>query len=185
MISDHIMFTGINVLLAWSVYVILILAPPEQIFELIDDFHRWGSWSPYEKLDPAMKKTYTGAANGKGSVYEWAGNRKAGEGRMEITDTIPASKVTIQLDFLKPFEGHNIAEFTLEATGDSTKVTWAMYGPQSYHMKIMTIFFSMDSLVGKEFEAGLASMKAIAETQAGIEKAGSHTNFSQRSVLCN
>ena len=90
-----------------------IQAPPEKIFDLINDFHRWVSWSPWEKLDPAMKRTFAGAASGKGAVYEWAGNSKAGQGRMEITDAAPGSKVTIKLDFLKPFEGHNTAEFTL------------------------------------------------------------------------
>jgi uncharacterized protein YndB with AHSA1/START domain len=143
-----------------------IQAPPDRIFELINDFHRWGSWSPYEKLDPAMKKTYSGAASGKGAVYEWAGNSKAGEGRMEITDTSPGSRVTIKLDFLKPFEGHNTAEFTLEPKGGSTNVTWATFGPQPFVVKVMTIFISMDKLLGKEFEAGLANMKAVAESQS-------------------
>jgi hypothetical protein len=140
-----------------------IQAPPDKIFELINDFHRWASWSPYEKLDPAMKKTYTGAVSGKGAVYEWAGNRKAGQGRMEITDSSPGSKVTIKLDFLKPFEGHNVAEFTLEVIGGSANVTWATYGPQAYILKVMTTFFSMDNMLGKDFEAGLDNLKAIAE----------------------
>jgi uncharacterized protein YndB with AHSA1/START domain len=140
-----------------------IQAPPAKIFELIDDFHNWASWSPWEKLDPAMKKTFTGGVRGKGAVYAWAGNNKAGEGRMEITDTSPGSMITIKLDFLKPFEGHNTAEFTLEAQGEFTNVTWAMYGPVPYVMKVMTIFFSMDNLIGKDFEAGLNNMKAIAE----------------------
>jgi uncharacterized protein YndB with AHSA1/START domain len=140
-----------------------IQAPPERIFELINDFHRWASWSPWEKVDPAMKKTFTGAVSGRGAVYEWAGNRKAGQGRMEITDTSPGSKVTIKLDFLKPFEGHNTAEFTLESKGSSTDVTWAMYGPQAYVAKIMSVFISMDSMIGKDFDSGLSNMKAIAE----------------------
>jgi uncharacterized protein YndB with AHSA1/START domain len=140
-----------------------IQAPPEKIFALINDFQKWGSWSPYEKMDPTMKRTHSGAANGKGAVYAWAGKGKVGEGRMEITDTSAPSKVTIKLDFFKPFKGHNVAEFTLEAKGDSTNVTWATHGPQSYVAKAMTIFISMDSLVGKDFEAGLANMKAIAE----------------------
>jgi hypothetical protein len=110
-----------------------------------------------------MKKTYSGAESGKGAVYEWAGNRKAGEGRMEITETSPPSKVTIKLDFLKPFEGHNMAEFTLEGQGDSTNVTWAVHGPQPYFAKLMTVFVSMDTLLGKEFETGLTNMKAVAE----------------------
>ena len=106
-----------------------IQAPPERVFALINDFRRWGAWSPYEKLDPAMKKVQSGAASGVGAVYEWAGNRKAGEGRMEIVDASAPSKVRIKLDFYKPFEGHNVAEFTLEARGGTTNVTWAMYGP--------------------------------------------------------
>jgi uncharacterized protein YndB with AHSA1/START domain len=140
-----------------------IEAPPEKIFALISDFHSWGHWSPYEKLDPAMKKTHTGASSGNGSVYEWEGNNKVGKGRMEITQVVPASKVIIKLDFIKPIEGHNIAEFTLESKGDSTNVTWAMHGPSPYIMKLMGIFFSMDRMVGKEFDAGLANLKALTE----------------------
>ncbi|HEV1993956.1 MAG TPA: SRPBCC family protein [Candidatus Acidoferrum sp.] len=90
-----------------------IKAPPEKIFPLINDLHRWGSWSPWEKMDPEMKRTYSGAAPGKGAAYAWQGNRKVGEGRMEIVDTSPPSKITIKLNFIKPFEGHNTAEFTL------------------------------------------------------------------------
>jgi uncharacterized protein YndB with AHSA1/START domain len=110
-----------------------IKAPPEKIFALINDFHSWGTWSPYEKIDPTMKRTHSGAANGKGAAYEWEGNSKVGKGRMEVTDTSPSSKITIKLDFVKPIEGHNTAEFTLEARGDSTNVTWVMHGPKSIH----------------------------------------------------
>jgi hypothetical protein len=110
-----------------------------------------------------MKRTYSGAATGKGAVYEWEGNNKAGKGRMEITDTSPPSKVTINLDFVKPFEAHNIVEFTLQAEGDSTNITWAMHGPSPYVAKVMGIFFNMDTMIGKDFETGLANMKAIAE----------------------
>jgi hypothetical protein len=140
-----------------------IKAPAAKILPLITDFHSWGSWSPWEKLDPAMKRTHSGAASGKGAVYEWEGSGKVGAGRMEITESSPPSKVIVKLDFIKPFEGHNITEFTLQAQGDSTKLTWAMHGPNPYIAKVMQIFFSMDSMVGKDFEAGLASMKAIAE----------------------
>jgi uncharacterized protein YndB with AHSA1/START domain len=140
-----------------------IQAPPQKVFDLINDFHHWASWSPYEKLDPTMKKTFSGAANGKGAVYAWAGNSKAGEGRMEITDASPGSKVSIKLDFLKPFEGHNTAEFTLESRGEFTNVTWAVFGPVPYVMKVMSMFFSMDKMLGKDFETGLTNMKAIAE----------------------
>ncbi len=140
-----------------------IKAPPEKLFPLINDLHSWGAWSPWEKMDPAMKRTYSGAASGKGAVYEWEGNHNVGKGRMEITDTSSPSRVTIKLDFIKPFEGHNIAEFTLDAKGDSTNVTWAMHGPTPYMAKVIHIFFSMDSMVGKQFEAGLANMKTLAE----------------------
>ncbi len=134
-----------------------------KIFALINDFHRWGSWSPYEKLDPTMKRAYSGAPNGKGSVYEWDGNRNVGKGRVEITDTFPPSKVAIKLDMVKPFEAHNIVEFTLEAKGDSTNVTWAMDGQNAYIAKVMSLFFSMDKMVGRQFEEGLANLKTIAE----------------------
>jgi uncharacterized protein YndB with AHSA1/START domain len=140
-----------------------IKAPPEKIFALIDDFHNWGSWSPYEKLDPAMKRTQSGAASGKGAVYEWQGDSKVGQGRMEITDSSAPSKIVIKLDFIKPFEAHNIAEFTLEPKGDSTNVTWAMQGPAPFVTKVIGLFCSMDNMIGKDFETGLANLKALAE----------------------
>jgi carbon monoxide dehydrogenase subunit G len=142
-----------------------IKAAPEKIFALINDFHRWGSWSPWEKLDPALKRTYGGAANGQGAVYEWEGNKKVGKGRMEITQASPPSKITIKLDFLKPFEVHNTAEFTLDGQGDSTNVTWTMDGRQPYMIKVMTLFGSMDKMVGKDFEAGLANLKSLTESK--------------------
>ena len=140
-----------------------IKAPPEKIFAVINDLHGWAAWSPYEKKDPAMKKTHSGAASGKGAVYAWDGNNQVGAGRMEIMESSPPTRISIKLDFLKPFEGHNTAEFTLAAEGDSTDVTWAMYGPSPYIAKLMGIFFSMDNMIGKDFEAGLANLKAVAE----------------------
>jgi uncharacterized protein YndB with AHSA1/START domain len=145
---------------------IAIQAPPTRLFDLIADFRNWSLWSPYEKYDPAMKKSMTGAPSGKGAVYAWAGNSKAGEGRMEILDAAPASHVSIKLDFLKPFEGHNTAEFTLEPQGSATRVTWAMFGPQNFMLKLMSIFVNMDSMIGKDFEEGLRNMKAAAESAA-------------------
>ena len=139
-----------------------IAAPPEKLFAIINDFHNWGSWSPWEKLDPAMKRTYGGTASGVGAVYEWTGNDKVGQGRMEITESTPSSKVTIKLDFLKPFEAHDMAEFTLEPTGSSTSVTWAMYGPTQYMAKVISVFVSMDKMVGKDFETGLANLNSLA-----------------------
>lgn len=140
-----------------------IKAPAEKIFPCINDFHRWIAWSPWEKLDPALKRTYGGAASGKGAVYEWEGNNQVGQGRMEIIDTVTPSKVLIKLDFVKPFEAHNTAEFTLSGAGGSTDVTWAMYGPQPYMTKVMSLFFSMDKMVGGQFEQGLANLKTVAE----------------------
>ena len=140
-----------------------IKAPPEKIFAVIDDFHRWPDWSPWEKLDPAIKRTLGGPANGKGATYAWEGNGKAGAGRMEIIESAPASKVGIQLDFIKPFEGHNIAEFTLTPQGDSTQVSWVMRGPTPFVSKLMQVFMSLDRVIGKDFEEGLANLKALTE----------------------
>ena len=140
-----------------------IKAPAEKIFPLIEDFQRWSAWSPWEKLDPDMKRTYSGPPSGKGAVYEWNGSNKVGQGRMEITDVSPPNRVTIKLDFLRPFEGHNTAEFTLDGRGDSTIVTWAMYGPNRYMAKVMSLFVSLDRMVGRDFETGLANLKAAAE----------------------
>ena len=142
---------------------VTIKAPPEKIYPYFDDFNRWAVWSPWEKLDPAMKRTFSGASAGKGAVYAWQGNGKVGEGRMEILESSPSSKLLIKLDFIKPFEGHNTAEYTLTPSGDTTQVTWAMYGPAPYISKLMGVFVSMDSMIGKDFEAGLANLKAAAE----------------------
>ena len=140
-----------------------IKAPPEKIFAVINDFHRWPEWSPWEKLDPAMKRTQSGAPSGKGAIYEWDGNSKAGAGRMEIIESAAASKVGIQLDFIKPFEGHNIAEFSLAPEADATRVSWTMHGPTPFVSKVMQVFVSMDTLIGKDFEEGLANLKALTE----------------------
>lgn len=140
-----------------------VKADPGKVFPCINDFHNWAAWSPFEKIDPNMRKTFSGAANGKGAVYEWSGNNKAGTGRMEILESSAPSKVTIKLDFLKPFEGHNTSEFTMSPKGDSTEVTWAMHGPSAFMMKVMHVFVSMDKMMGKDFEEGLANLKAVAE----------------------
>ena len=138
-------------------------ASPERIFPLINDFHRWGAWSPYEHKDPDMKRTFSGAGSGRGSIYEWAGNSNVGSGRMEIVESSVPSKVAIKLDFLKPFEGHNIATFTMESAGGTTNVTWVMDGPTPFVGKIMHVFINMDRMVGTDFEAGLANLKSAAE----------------------
>jgi uncharacterized protein YndB with AHSA1/START domain len=140
-----------------------IKAPPEKIFALINDLRSHRAWSPWENKDPAMKRTYSGAASGKGAVYEWDGNNEIGKGRMEIAETSPSSRVMFDMHFIKPFEARNIAEFTLEHRGDVTNVTWAMYGPSPYISKVMGLFFNMDSMIGKEFETGLANLKSLTE----------------------
>ncbi len=142
-----------------------IKAPPERIFAVLNDFLRWDVWSPWEKKDPAMKRTFSAVTSGKGAAYAWEGNRDVGQGRMEIAESVAPSKVAIKLDFVKPFETHNIVEFTLEPKGDSTQVTWAMQGPMPYVSKLITVFVNMDSMVGKDFEAGLANLKAVTENQ--------------------
>jgi hypothetical protein len=140
-----------------------IKAPPDKIFPLINDFKRWDAWSPWEKKDPAMKRTWGSTTSGKGAKYAWEGNGDVGQGSMEITESVPPSKVALKLDFVKPFEGHNVVDFTLEPKGDTTNVTWAMQGPAPFISKIMQVFCNMDSMVGKDFEAGLANLKAAAE----------------------
>ncbi len=142
---------------------ISIKAPPEKVFALINDLRDWSKWSPYEKKDPGMKRTFSGASSGKGAIYEWDGDKNVGKGRMEITDATLPTKVIIKLDFFKPFEGHNTAEFTMEPKGDSTVVTWAMYGPAAFMMKVMGIFMNMDSMIGNDFAVGLANLKVVAE----------------------
>jgi hypothetical protein len=170
----------IAVVLAIAIAVVLILAatkpgtfavqrattvkaPPEKIFPLINDFHQWGSWSPYETKDPAMKRTYSGATSGQGSVYAWDGNKNVGSGRMEILDASAPSKIVIKLDFFTPFEGHNTAEFTMLPQGNVTSLTWLMHGPAPFMSKLMQVFMNIDNMIGKDFEIGLANLKRLTE----------------------
>ncbi len=142
-----------------------VTATPDAVSPFINDFHRWHAWSPYDTRDPDMKRVFSGAAAGKGAVYEWNGNNKVGQGRMEIIDTQP-SRITIKLDFMRPFEGHNIASFALQPSGGLTTVTWSMDGPTRYVGKLMGIFINMDKMIGKDFETGLANLKNLAETRS-------------------
>ena len=172
---------GLAVILAIAIALILILAstkpatfsvqraaainaPPERISPLITDFHQWTGWSPWEKRDPALKRTYEGAPSGPGAVYAWDGNKNVGSGRMEILQA-STSKIVIKLDFFKPFEGHNTAEFTLspQGAGKGTDVKWVMHGPAPFMHRVMQVFMNFDKMIGKDFEAGLASLKSLAE----------------------
>jgi hypothetical protein len=170
----------IAVILAIAIAVVLILAatkpgrfsvqreirvqaPAEKIFPLINDFYQWVAWSPYEHRDPALKRTYSGAESGKGAVYGWEGNNNVGSGRMEILESTTPSKIVIKLDFFKPFEGHNTAEFTMLPQGDGTHVSWLMHGPAPFMHKLMQVFMNLDRMIGKDFEAGLANLKNVTE----------------------
>ncbi|CAN5832894.1 K(+)-transporting ATPase subunit F [soil metagenome] len=142
---------------------ITIKAPADKIFALLNDFHRWPEWSPYENLDPQMQRSYSGEANSKGAKYAWESSGKAGTGHMTITESSAPSKLLIDLDFMKPFEGHNIAEFTLAPESDGTQVKWAMHGPAPFISKVMGTVFNLDKMIGKDFEVGLANLKAASE----------------------
>jgi uncharacterized protein YndB with AHSA1/START domain len=140
-----------------------IKASPEKIYPLIADFRNWGLWSPWEKKDPAMKRSFSGPESGKGASYAWEGNKDVGKGSMTVADVDPPSKVALNLDFEKPFEAHNIVTFTLTPKGDTTEVVWSMEGPTPFIGKIMHVFIDMDRMVGGDFETGLANPKAAAE----------------------
>ncbi len=139
-------------------------APPEAVYPHIADFRRWTSWSPWEGLDPDMRRTYSGADAGVGAVYTWTGNRKAGIGRMAITEARAPSRVAIDLQFEKPFPSRSDTVFTVEPVGSGSRVTWTMTGPMSVGTRIMSLVKSMDSLIGPDFEKGLARLKLTAET---------------------
>lgn len=140
-----------------------INAPAEKIFPLINDFHEWVKWSPWEKLDPNLKRDHSGAASGVGAKYAWVGSKKVGEGRMEIMDTQAPNKVTIKLDFIKPWEAHSTTVFTLTPSGGGTNVNWNMTSSANYMSKLFGLLFNMDKMIGKDFEKGLAAMKEAAE----------------------
>ncbi len=140
-----------------------IKAPPDKIYPMLVDFRQWPAWSPWEKLDPDMKRTLSGPASGPGASYAWQGSGKVGAGRMEIKEAAVPTKVAIQLDFIKPFEGHNVTDFTLVPRGAQTEVTWLMHGPAPFVSKLMGLFVDMDKMIGKDFEAGLANLKAATE----------------------
>ena len=170
----------IAIVLALAIAVILILAatkpntfsvrrsatmsaPAERIFTILGDFHQWRGWSPWENKDPGMKRTYEGSERGRGAVYAWNGNKNVGSGRMEILDDTTPSKILIKLDFFKPFEAHNTAEFTMLPQGNATNVNWVMQGPAPFMFKVMEVFVSCDKMIGKDFEAGLTNLKALVE----------------------
>jgi len=142
-------------------------APPAILFAQVNDFHRWTAWSPWEKLDPAMQRTYEGAPSGPGAIYRWNSvKNEVGQGAMTITDSRPGERVEIELEFLKPFAATNDVVFTFKPVGDETTITWTMSGKANFMGKAMGLFMNMDKLVGSDFEKGLVSLKAVAETAA-------------------
>jgi len=140
-----------------------ISAPASVIFARVNDFHNWEEWSPWAKLDPAMKTTFEGASSGVGAVYTWAGNDEVGEGRMTLTENRPDEFIRIKLEFLAPFAATNTTEFTFTPDGDRTAVSWSMYGENNFMAKAFSLFMDMDKLIGADFEKGLTQMKAVAE----------------------
>jgi hypothetical protein len=143
----------------------MIAAPAERIYPHLDDFHRWSAWSPWEKIDPELKRAFSGAASGAGAIYAWEGNKKVGQGRMEILESDAPERLRIQLDFIKPFEAHNTTVFTLAPAADATRLTWTMHGSSTFVFKLMGIFMNMDRMIGADFERGLANLKTVAETE--------------------
>ncbi|MDX2223695.1 MAG: SRPBCC family protein [Rhodospirillaceae bacterium] len=141
----------------------VIAAPAEAIFPLINDFRGWASWSPWETKDPAMKKSLSGAERGPGAAYAWEGNNDVGSGRMEITESTPQRRVVIDLSFTRPMKARNTVELALEPEAGGTRVDWVMHGPSPFMSKLFGIFVNIDRMVGKDFEAGLAKLKALAE----------------------
>jgi len=140
-----------------------VAAPPSAVYPLLVDFRRWQEWSPWEGVDPAMRRTYSGAPSGRGAVYAWSGNRKAGQGRMEITDAKPDEQVAIDLAFDRPFRSSNVVRLAVRPQDGGTRVTWTMTGPRPLLMRLLGFAFSMDNLVGKDFDRGLAQLKAVTE----------------------
>ena len=167
--SDELLASLVR--MATDTYVVqrstTIDASPERVYAEIADFHRWTSWSPWEDLDPELKRTYSGAQAGSGAIYSWSGNRKAGQGRMEILEATEPSTVRIDLQFLKPWNARSDAVFAITPSGSGSHVTWTMTGEKTFMTKVMGLFSSMDKMVGPDFEKGLSRLKALAEQPPG------------------
>jgi uncharacterized protein YndB with AHSA1/START domain len=148
-----------------------VSAPPDAVYALLNDFHHWGKWSPWEKLDPNLQRTYEGAASGVGAKYAWKGNDKVGEGRMTIEEAKVNESIRIKLEFLKPFEATNTTTFTIAPEGGGVKIVWAMTGNNNFMSKAAGLFMDMDKMIGSDFDRGLAQLKEHAEADAAKKKA--------------
>jgi hypothetical protein len=142
-----------------------IAASPSAVFAHVNDFHNWLAWSPWEKLDPLMKRTYEGAQAGIGAVYSWAGNNQVGEGRCTITESRPGELVKMRLEFFKPFKGDNDVEFTFKPEGSGSTVSWSMRGKKNFIIKAMGLFMNMDKMCGDQFDKGLVNLKTVVESE--------------------
>ena len=138
-------------------------ATPQAVFGQINDFHHWAAWSPWEKMDPALQRNYSGPTSGVGAKYAWVGNKKVGEGNMEITHSEPNTSLLLDLQFLKPFQADNVTEFTVLPKGDLTTLKWEMRGRRPFFIRMMRLFMDMDKMVGKDFETGLANLRGVVE----------------------
>jgi hypothetical protein len=142
---------------------ITMSAPAPAAYVLVNELHNWEKWNPWQKLDPAMKMTFSGPPAGPGAAYAWVGNKDVGEGRLSIMESRPNELVKIKLEFVKPFTATNTAEFTFKPEGSQTAVTWSMAGEKNFISRAVGLFLNMDKMVGDQFEKGLADMKAAAE----------------------
>jgi len=140
--------------------------PLERVFPHVEDLHKWEAWSPWAKLDPEARSSFQGAASGEGAAMSWSGNRKIGEGRMTITQSQENEWIRLRLEFIKPFRATNTAEFTFKPKGNQTLVTWSMSGKNSFFFKVFGLFMDCDKMAGRDFEKGLAAMKAVVEAAA-------------------
>ena len=138
-----------------------ISAPATAVFAAVNNFHNWTAWSPWERIDPSLKRTFQGAPAGTGASYSWIGNKQVGEGRMTITECRPSELIRIKLEFFKPFAATNVAEFTFKPEGNQTAVTWSMSGTRPFMHKAICLVMNMDKMVGGQFEEGLANMKSV------------------------
>jgi hypothetical protein len=172
----------INILIGFAVIVVLFIifvasrpadfrvtrsatmsAPPAVVFAQVNELRKWEAWNPWGKLDPACKMTYEGPPAGTGAGYTWAGNNKVGEGHMTITESRPNELIRLNLEFLRPFKANNTAEFTFKTEGNQTAVAWSMSGKKNFMFKAVSLFMDSDTMVGRDFERGLADLKAVAE----------------------
>ena len=150
----------------------IVSAPPDVVFGYVNDFRKWEQWSPFEDLDPTMRKTYEGSSSGVDARYHWEGRGRAGEGRMRIAESEPARRIAIDMQFIEPFESRSRTTFTFEPVTNGTRVTWGMTGRNTTMGKAISLVASMDQMIGKEFEEGLAKLGTVAEAEARRVSAG-------------